>query len=162
MKITILALLVAVTPQMRAAINRTFRPDDFEVVWTANPSEAATASAQHHLDLLLLDLDPRSAGSQRVFENLKTANPDARVVVLTEYKAAREGAIRGTADVVIEKPFDIAELADTVHELFKTPVTDAERCRAIEAAGKFREKLWLRANTPLAIPTPYQRWGLNE
>jgi DNA-binding response OmpR family regulator len=164
MKITILALLVAVTPQTRATIHRAFRPNDFEVVWAASPSEALAASAQHRPDLLLLGLHQSGRKDREIIERLRTVNPGAPVVVLAEPRAADPDTAADPTAVVLQKPFDVAVLARTIRTLLQMPPAEAgeQSTGAADTSGEYREALRLRATTPLSIPNPYHRWGINE
>ncbi len=164
MKTTILALLIAATPQIRATIHRALRPGDFEIVWTANPSDAAAASAWCSPDLLLLEINQPLPAGQRVIDTLRTANPGAPVVLLTEHKAAYAEVVAGQGNVAVERPSDAAALAESVHRLLRLPLSkqQPEENSPVRASREYREKLERQAATPLATPILYHQWGLNE
>ena len=70
---------------------------------------------------------------------------------------------------VVEKPFDAPALADALNAmlisagsstLFFTKGGDAGG--ASMEAGKFREGLPARHDTPLALGPSYRHWGINE
>ncbi len=169
MKMTILALLVAVTPQTKAIIHRTFKPDDFEVFWASNPSEAVEASARQRPDLLLLDANEPPQSGREIFENLRAVNPGVPIVILAENETSSELPGAGQATAVIKKPFGADTLAVTVQALLKTPpatAPDANRGSnlrdAIAESENFRASLNRRATTPFHSITPYDHWGINE
>jgi len=161
---------MAVTPQTRAVIRRALRPADYEIVWTANASEAVEASARYRPDLLLLDLDPPLRRTWRIFERLRTANPDVPVVVLTEHKSAYDGALPEHGGAVLQKPVGAAVLADTVNSLLRREmggtapsVTQRGDLRNVTTESEvFRAMLLERYRAPYAFSPSYRHWGINE
>src|SRR5215471_8001101 len=105
MRMTVLALAMAITPQTRAAINRAFRPDEFEIVWTRTPSEAVEASTRRLPGLLVLDLNQSLPTGQGILQNLRMLNPHAPVVLLANHSSARDEAIVHEGIAVLRKPF---------------------------------------------------------
>ena len=170
MKFTVLAMLVAATPHTRATINRAFRPDSFEIVWTANPSEAVEASTRARPDLLLLDLNQPLRKGWGTFEDLRRVNPGAPAVVLAEHESIYDLAVANRKGAVLQKPLGVARLVETVNMLMKRPSTgagpegkkDARSDDAIIRADRFRAELLERCNAPYALPDPYRYWGINE
>ncbi len=169
MRITVLALLVAVTPQTRATINRAFRPNDFEILLTANPSEALETSARLNPDLLLMDLNQPLHLAWGIFERLMTANPGAPVVVLAEHESIYDVTIASRNGAVLHKPVGLATLAQTVNGLLKLPSGAAPQASAKAGPGDMltesetlRPMLIQRATTPHPPVSPYHRWGINE
>ena len=170
MKITVLALLVAVTPQSRATINRAFRPDDFDILWTANPFEAVEASARNRPGLLLLDLNQPLHKGWGIFERLRAANPGAPVVVLSDYESIYDQAVANRKGAVLRKPVGMATLTETVNALLKAPSPstalegnrDAEPGVVITESERFRAELLVRYNAPYEFPAPHRHWGINE
>lgn len=170
MKIIVLAMLVATTPHTRATIHRAFRPDDFEILWTANPSEAAEASARHRPDLLLLDLNQPLHKGWKTLEGLRRANPGAPAVVLAEHESIYDQAVANRKGAVLQKPVGVAALLETVNTLIKRPAAfplpeqkqSSELNEAILKSEQFRAELLERYNAPYALPDRYRHWGINE
>ncbi len=170
MRMTVLAVLMAATPHTRATINRALRPDDFEVVWAANASEAMEVSAQRRPDLVLLDLNQPVHRAWRDFESLRAANPDAPVVLLLERGTAHDRSVGDKTVAVVQKPVGPAALADAVNGLLNSPesVTASVSQEADlfggpnTEAGKLWESLLARRDTPLALPPLNRYWGINE
>lgn len=154
MRITVLAALMAVTPQIRATVNRALRPDDFEIVWAADASEAVEASAMRRPDLVLLDLDQRLESSRGNLESLRAANPNAPVILIAE-PGAKLGRDLGEGKMaIVEKPFGATMLSNAVNALLDSATSlDSE---------KFRQDLLTRRDAPLALPPSYRHWGINE
>lgn len=169
-KITIMAMLVAVTPQTRAIINRAFRPDDFEVLWTANPSEALEAAKRNRPSVILLDLNQPLHKGWGILERLRKANPGAPVVVLSEHESIYAEAIARCNGAVLQKPVAMATLVETINTLLKTPASGAppEGNAEVGRGDDMTESGMLRAvlleGPATARPTaiPHQRWGINE
>ena len=169
MRMTVLAVLMAVTPQIRATIHRALRPDDFEVVWAADAAEAVEASAKRRPDLVLLDLKPPLQGGWVEFDSLRAANPSALMVVLAEHGAAHDRDMTDAKMTVVEKPFDAPALEDALNAmLFSTGSRTTCLTKGGDAggasmeAGKFRESLLARHDAPLALGPSYRHWGINE
>ena len=170
MRMTVLAALMAVTPQMRATIHRAFRPDDFEVVWAMDTAEAVKASARQRPDLVLLDLNRPLDGAWGNFENLRAVNPDTPVILVAEPGATHDKRFTDRNVVVVEKPIGSATLKDSVNVLLKlspdslTPLF----AKAGEAGGarvdaeRVRASLFTRHDAPPALSPSYRHWGINE
>jgi DNA-binding response OmpR family regulator len=169
-KTTVLALLVAVTPQTRAAISRAFKADDFEILWTANPSEAVEAGARNHFDVLLLDLNQPLLAAWGTFERLTALNTTAPVVLLTAQRSKFEETVGEKMGVVLQKPLQAAALVDAVNTLLKTPAAgaapggkhDSEVRSASGESENFRATLLERYHAPYILPGSYRHWGINE
>lgn len=170
MKITVLTMFVAATPHTRATINRAFRSDDFEILWTASPSEAVEASAKHRPGLLLLDLNQPLHKGWETFENLRKANPYAPALVLSEHESIYDLAVANRKGAVLHKPVGVATLLETVSLLMNKESSgtglegghNAEPCEALTSSERFRAEMLERYNAPYVLPTPYRRWGINE
>lgn len=169
MKMTILALLVAVTPHTKATIHRTFKPDDFEILWVSDLSEVVAVSARQRPDLLLLDLNQPLHEGLGTFERLRTANPEVPVVVLSACESIYDMTVANRNGVVLHKPIGVAELQQTVHKLLNLPTAIAPDANddsilrdASAESEEFRASLHRRATTRLDDIIPYDHWGLNE
>jgi len=170
MKLTVLALVMAVTPQTRAAIHRAFRPDEFEILWSATPSEAVKASTQHRPGLVLLDLDQPVRTGRAILDNLRKLNPRAPMVVLANHSSAGEEAIADEGIAILWKPFGATVLADMANALLKEPrsntaalaTNNANVSSAITDSERFHERLLARYNAPFQFTPSDRHWGINE
>jgi DNA-binding response OmpR family regulator len=168
-KMTVVALMLAVTPQIRATIHRAFRSDDFEIVWTASPADGVAASAIHRPDLVLLELNKPLRKGADVFAKLRTVNPNTPFVLLegNGAKANGGGDITGAGVAVLRKPLSAAKLAETANALLKGSSTKKvsggnEPGEAIRNSERFREMLLARYNAPFVFAPSYRHWGINE
>ena len=167
---TVLTLSMVVTPQARATIGRALRPPDFELVWTANPSEAVEASARHRADLVVLDMSEPLLRGWGILAQMRSANPSVPVVVLTEHKSDYDAIIPQHAGAVLQKPVEAADLADAVNSLLKAGAAgagpeasrDAASGLVIAESERFRAMLLQRYHAPLTVPPSYRHWGINE
>ncbi len=167
MKMTVLALVMAITPQTRAAIYRAFRPDEFELVWAATPSEALEASTRRPPGLVLLDLDQPVPARQVILENLRRLNPSAPMVVLADHSAAQDEALADQKVAILYKPFGAGVLADAANVLLKVPSNnsvppvgkDADVWGAKTNSERTREMLLARYHTPFEFTPSYRQRG---
>jgi DNA-binding response OmpR family regulator len=163
MRLTVLALVMAIAPQVRSAINRAFRSDEFEIVWTATPDEAVEASKRVSVSLMLLDLDGSARARPEVIEELRTVNPNLPIIVLADQSSVVGEPITHETVVLLRKPFAAALLADTVSVLLG--VTDngspcpigsvPEVNAAVTESKQFCEMLVARSKTPFDFTRPY-------
>jgi DNA-binding response OmpR family regulator len=93
--------------------------DRYTVVTTTNPGMLETFAEQHSADLAIIDAVPSESMNERLAA-LRKRNSPLPVIMLYVYHArdaVLETVLRRQVDVVIYKPFDIADLARRVAEL---------------------------------------------
>ncbi|MFO1477247.1 MAG: hypothetical protein U1F98_11410 [Verrucomicrobiota bacterium] len=165
-KMTVLALVMALTPQSRAAIHRALRPEEFDIVWTASPAEAIRAAATSRPGLVLLDVDHSAGAAGALADQFRSMHPGTPVVVLAAHPEADAAEPKDPGVAVLWKPFGAAVLADTAGALLRSTPNNPKAAApdgSIAAAALFRQRLHERAHTPLALTSAgWQRWGLNE
>jgi DNA-binding response OmpR family regulator len=170
MKKTLLALVMDVSPLTRSIISRAFNPADFEVLWTANLSGVEEASTRHHIDLLLLDLNQSLRTGRAIIERLTFLNRGTPVVILTEHKAAYDEALADQVGAVLQKPFSVAALAQSINTLLAKPSLDPAPATSQDAglthlttsSDDLRDMLYQRSTAPYVLASPYRYWGINE
>jgi DNA-binding NtrC family response regulator len=86
--------------------------------------QAAARLRERRFDLVLIDMKlPKGDGSS-VLLNVRSANPEARVVLITGFRGEMEAVIQRAltdgADTVLYKPFDMPLLLNTVQQLAKS------------------------------------------
>jgi DNA-binding response OmpR family regulator len=170
MKITVLALAMAITPQTRATIHRAFRADDFDIVWTQNPSEAIEASAFREPGLMVLDMGRALPTERAILENLRTLNPGTPMLVLTEPSAQREAEFDQERVAVLRKPVEPVELATAANTLLRASalprvhpaVWASSHSETVLASEQFRDMLQARYDAPFDLAPSYRHWGINE
>jgi CheY-like chemotaxis protein len=84
---------------------------------TMNPLEVAGLHAEHHYDLILLDLKMPGMDGFQVMEALKEDRQDKylSVIVLTAEPAHKLRALQAGARDFISKPFDLVEVKTRIH-----------------------------------------------
>jgi DNA-binding response OmpR family regulator len=170
MKLTVLALAMAITPQTRATIHRAFRADDFDIVWTHTPSEAIEASAFREPGLVVLDLGRSLHTGKGILEGLRTINPRAPVVVLAEPSAQGQGELAREGVALLQKPVEPAELAMAAGMLLKAstlPTTNQTVSapafsKSLRDSEQFRQMVQARYDAPFDLAPSYRHWGINE
>jgi CheY-like chemotaxis protein len=84
---------------------------------TTNPLKVATLHAEHHYDLILLDLKMPGMDGFEVMEALKKDKHDKylSVIVLTAEPGHKLRALQAGAKDFISKPFDVVEVKTRIH-----------------------------------------------
>jgi two-component system cell cycle sensor histidine kinase/response regulator CckA len=96
------------------------------IVYTASSGKEAIAvfrDNQHDIDMVLLDFLLPDMSGEWIFENLRSLDPDVRVVLLTgcEESVADRMLKRGLRGC-LQKPFDLPELVERVRDAINSPV----------------------------------------
>ncbi|MBI5760634.1 MAG: response regulator [Planctomycetales bacterium] len=99
------------------------RHHGYRVCLAYDEEQAKTRLLERRFDLVLIDMKlPRGDGSS-VLLNVRAANPEARVVLITGFRGEMEAVIQRAltdgADTVLYKPFDMPLLLSTVQQLAK-------------------------------------------
>jgi CheY-like chemotaxis protein len=105
-------------PSLRELI-RVSLNGDYDFAEADDGVECLDVVRRVHPDVVVLDvMMPRRSGLE-VLHDLRQdeAFADIAVIVLTAQPAARDDALRGGADLVIEKPFTPDEIASAVEEV---------------------------------------------
>lgn len=88
---------------------------------TMNPQEVAGLHAEHHYDLILLDLKMPGMDGFQVMQELKKNSRDnyLPVIVLTAEPAHKLRALQAGAKDFISKPFDLVEVKTRIHNMLE-------------------------------------------
>ncbi len=95
---------------------------DYEVLTARSGSEAIEIYQKYHtsIDLVILDIIMPKMGGGEVFDHLKKVNPNVKVLLSSGYSINNEAAqILEKGCTFIQKPFDIRQLSQTIHEILK-------------------------------------------
>ncbi len=92
-----------------------------QVSSTTNPLEVAALHAEHHYDLILLDLKMPGMDGFQVMEALKESKQDKylSVIVLTAEPGHKLRALEAGAKDFISKPFDLVEVKTRIHNMLE-------------------------------------------
>jgi CheY-like chemotaxis protein len=88
---------------------------------TMNPLEVAGLHAEHHYDLILLDLKMPGMDGFQVMQELKknTSDDYLPVIVLTAEPGHKLRALEAGAKDFISKPFDLVEVKTRIHNMLE-------------------------------------------
>lgn len=109
-------LVVDDDPSLRLLCRVNLELDGFEVCEAATLDAAREAALSEGVRLVLLDVHLGSKSSLGLLDELKRERPGMPVVLLTGESGLPEEA-RGRADLVLGKPFEVAELSRVVRRL---------------------------------------------
>jgi CheY-like chemotaxis protein len=92
-----------------------------QVSSTTNPLEVAALHAEHHYDLILLDLKMPGMDGFQVMEALKESKQDKylSVIVLTAEPGHKLRALEAGAKDFVSKPFDLVEVKTRIHNMLE-------------------------------------------
>ena len=95
---------------------------DYEVLTARSGNEAVEIYQKYHtsIDLVILDMIMPKMGGDEVFDHLKKINPKVKVLLSSGYSINNEVAqILEKGCTFIQKPFDIKQLSQSIHEILK-------------------------------------------
>ena len=93
-----------------------------EVMSTTNPCEVAALHAQHHYNLILLDLQMPELDGFGVLGQLQEVRPSnpVAVLVISAGSAEMPAALESGGDGFLAKPFRLPDVVERVQALLKT------------------------------------------
>jgi len=110
--------LVDEDASVREAIGQALCSDDFQVVSTADQTEALAQCREHEFDALLLDVSPRVKNTWETLERLHSFRPNLPVIAMT---ARPEQHNQGGSDLAIcallSKPLNFTFLIETLNSI---------------------------------------------
>jgi CheY-like chemotaxis protein len=106
---------------IRKLIAAILRRRSFHVDSAANGEEALKRLAEHHYDIMLLDLMMPRVDGYTVIERVREQKIDVEIVVVTAAGSSQVKAIdRSHVRAVISKPFDVTQLVEVVSTICAT------------------------------------------
>ena len=95
----------------------------YQVITAHDGKEATEVYRKHQesIDLVVLDIVMPVMGGSEVFDRLKKINPDIKVLLSSGYSIDGEATkiLERGASGFIQKPFDIKQLSQSIHEILK-------------------------------------------
>jgi DNA-binding NtrC family response regulator len=94
--------------------------EKYDIIFSANGKQCLDCIKQTgDIDLLLLDIKMPKLNGLEILTQLKTANPNLKVIMVTGYKSVETAteAIQLGADDYIVKPFDSQDILNKVGRL---------------------------------------------
>ena len=154
-------LLVDDERSIRESLSKILQAENYEVVLAENGQEAIGKHGAERIDLLLLDLNMPVKNGWATLEWLAEVNPLLPVVIITGRSNQRTLMEAAGADALMEKPFDVPLLLQTVRDLLDEPMERrAQRAqsrasdfrRVLRDSDQFRAMLLERFTTPYTWP----------
>jgi signal transduction histidine kinase/ActR/RegA family two-component response regulator len=119
-----MVLLVEDEPAVRRAVQRTLERLGYRVLPATDGEDALKiAESLRGIDLLVSDVVMPGIDGPELASRLRTRWPDLRVLFLTGYSSdrlARSDAL-GPRDRVLQKPYQVGELAQTLRDMLAAP-----------------------------------------
>ena len=114
-------LVVDDDPQIRESLRKVLRAEGYEVVLAADGQQGIERFNTERMDLLLLDLNMPVKSGWDTFERLTSLNPLLPIIIITGQRNQYELAAAAGVGALIEKPFDVPLLFQTMKELLAEP-----------------------------------------
>ena len=126
---------------IRTTLEAIIEDAGYEAIGADNGYEAIELAKRAPADVIFLDINMPGINGVETFREIRVANPDTVVVMMTAYAMGGlvEEALADGAYAVVYKPFDIGQLIDTIESVLKTHLVlvvddraaDRETLRAI-------------------------------
>jgi CheY-like chemotaxis protein len=122
-------LLIDDDLMVRLALGQALEVENYHVVSAANRHEALREVGQHSIDIVLIDLNPRSENGWEMLQCLTTLQPHLRVVAMTARLEQHQPSSNAHGvDVILEKPFNLSVLLQTLNELTQQSLNPRWHC----------------------------------
>ena len=115
-------LVIDSESSIREALSKVLSAENYGVVAAENGQEAVDKFGTEKIDLLLLDLGLPAKDGLSALKWLTCVNPLLPVVIVTARNNQHELAEEAGVDVLMEKPFDVPHLLQTIRALIYEPV----------------------------------------
>lgn len=86
----------------------------YEVECFQHPTEGEREATQNDYDLILVDIKMPEKNGAEITENIMTAKPDAKILILTAHPThpLAKKALDAGAKALLKKPFEISKVLD--------------------------------------------------
>ncbi|MGD9724195.1 MAG: response regulator [Pirellulales bacterium] len=116
-----LVLIVDDDPELCQSLWDLFREQRYRVSTAHDEGAARRMIGAHDYDVVLIDMKLPDADGTKVLAAVRQENPAARTLIITgfaaEMSAPLQQALAAGADAVCYKPFDVAQLLQTIERL---------------------------------------------
>jgi CheY-like chemotaxis protein len=116
-----LVLVVDDDPDLCSTLWDVFRERGYRVSIAHDERQAAACLGDASFKAVLIDMKLPAGDGTSVFRLVRTANPQARTIVITGHRTETDEAVQqildAGADAVCYKPFDVPRLLDTLDQL---------------------------------------------
>jgi CheY-like chemotaxis protein len=143
---------------MRESLGKLLRQAGCDVALAGHGGEALAMLFQEPFDLVILDLNMPHMDGWETLDRIQNLRPGLPVIVLTAQPNQRQWTCDAGARVLMEKPFHVPLLLDSVHDLLREAAAATD-----SATGSVRWFKHLPPLHPAGIAAAGNRsWGINE
>ncbi|HEY1790578.1 MAG TPA: response regulator [Verrucomicrobiae bacterium] len=107
---------------IREGLDKVLRKEGYDVDLAENGQVAIEKISHKHIDLLLLDVGLPFKDGWTTMEWLSQFNPLLPVIIITGRWKQTERAETSGADLLMEKPLDVARLLQNIRQLLAEPI----------------------------------------
>ena len=110
-------LVVDDDDDMREVVSQALSQEGYDVKAFGDGSDAIEAARQQSFDVAIVDLKMPGTSGATVIKEIKKRQPELPVVVITGSLDPKEEGLEGIFSRLLQKPFRIEELRETVEEV---------------------------------------------
>ena len=110
-------LLIEDDLMVRQALGQALTTENYQVVQAANRHEALHEVGQRLIDIVLLDLNPRTENGWETLQRITALQPHLPVVAMTARPEHEPDSRSRAVDVILEKPLNLSVLLRVLNEL---------------------------------------------
>ena len=114
-------LLVDDDEAIRDSIGKVLQHAGYSVSCAGDGEEAIAQVDRHDCDLMLLDIELPKINGWEVLDAACTLQPLLPVIILTSFRDQCEPGAARLADLVLQKPPDVAQLLASIEQLLAAP-----------------------------------------
>jgi DNA-binding response OmpR family regulator len=116
-------LLIDDDLMVRQALEQALVAENYQVVQVANRQEALHEVGQQPIDIVLLDLNPRTENGWETLQRITDLQPHLPVVAMTARPEHEPNSRVHAVDALLEKPLNLSMLLQVLNELLsQTPM----------------------------------------
>ena len=120
-------LLIEDDLMVRQALGQALTSENYQVIPAANRHEALHEVGQHSIDVVLLDLTPRTENGWETLQRLTALQPHLPVVAMTARPEHETNSSAHAVDALLEKPLSLSVLLQVLNELATQTPTPRRR-----------------------------------
>lgn len=131
-------LVIDADQSVRVSLEKLLEAQGYEVFSTPDAHEATELFRAQSIDLVVLDINLGTGNTWEHFDNIALTQPFTPTIAITAEWGQHEEAVDRGAEGLIEKPIDVPEFLNMIHELLtETRVAGLRRVRGDETYCRF-------------------------
>jgi two-component system chemotaxis response regulator CheY len=132
-------LIVDDDASVRESISSVLQEAGYEVLQAGDGEQALTQFDSRQIDLILLDLGLPNKSGWDTFEGFTSQNPTLPIIIITGQARQAKIAMAAGVGALMEKPLDVAQLLQTMHDL----LIESEEDRLRRLCGYSRDTRYI-------------------